>query len=87
MIRGGPHGLGGFIVVAAIVALAILAFRRHPGHGPGGQGGPYGHGHGGPAEPGCGPREDEAVAILRRGFAEGRLTEEEYRTRLAALGR
>ena len=66
----GMHMAGGLVLLAAIALLA-LAFSRRRYHGSAGPDGLRG--------------EADAVGFLRVEFAEGRISEDEYRARLAAL--
>jgi len=66
------HGFpGGILLPLALFALVIYAVRRRHDHlrGTGA----------------CPSREEDAVSILRRDFAEGKIGEDDYRKRLAAL--
>jgi uncharacterized membrane protein len=64
------HMAGG-LVVFGLVALLALAFYRRRFHRP--------------AELGGHLHEGDALALLRVEFAEGKISEDEYRGRLAAL--
>jgi uncharacterized membrane protein len=66
----GMHLAGG-LVSLAVIALLALAFSRRRFHRPAALGG-----H---------PREEDALGLLRVEFAEGTISEDEYRGRLAAL--
>ncbi|MCX7023031.1 MAG: hypothetical protein NT080_00240 [Spirochaetes bacterium] len=69
-MSGGPHMIFGIFFVGVIVLIGFLVAR--PGfHHPGRFDGTV--------------RGEDAVSLLRREFAEGRVSEEEYRKRLAAL--
>lgn len=71
-MHGGGHFAGGALIFLGFVVLgAFLIKRRH--------GRTFDLSAGGP------PREEDALAILRREFAEGRINEEEYRKRLDVL--
>jgi uncharacterized membrane protein len=61
---------GGFMCIGMLVLFFFLISRRWKGHVPGWRGR-------------CG--SDDAVEILRRSLAEGKITEEEYKSRLKAL--
>jgi uncharacterized membrane protein len=65
----GPRFFGGGLLIALIVILAVSLLARRWG------GWRYGRPDGWP----------DAEEILRRTFAEGRITEEEYKRRLSAL--
>ncbi len=65
----GPRFFGGGLLIALIVILAVSLMARRWG------GWRYGRPDGWP----------DAEEILRRTFAEGRITEEEYKRRLSAL--
>jgi uncharacterized membrane protein len=65
----GPRFFGGGLIVLVLVILVISSIVRR---------GRY-WGHDGP------DRSMDAEEILRRTFAEGRITEEEYKSRLGAL--
>ncbi|HUW42308.1 MAG TPA: hypothetical protein VMV90_14975 [Rectinemataceae bacterium] len=66
----GMHMAGG-LVVLAVIALLALAFSRRRFHRP--------------VELGGQRHEDDAEGLLRVEFAEGKVSEDEYRGRLAAL--
>jgi uncharacterized membrane protein len=62
----------GFCLVFAVLGLFVIATAVRWGFRHGGH-------HAGPAG------DEDAVSLLRREFAEGKLAEDEYRSRLAAL--
>ncbi len=69
---GRPHhGFGGGFIILGIVLLMVFFRRRRWRH----------------HFPGCGEPDSEhdAEEILRRAYAEGRITEEEYKSRLKVL--
>jgi uncharacterized membrane protein len=66
----GPRFFGGGLLITVFVVLLVLFIARRR-HG--------GSWHDGP------DRRLDAEEILRRSFAEGRITEEEYKSRLGAL--
>ncbi len=68
--RWPGHGFGGGFIILGIVLLLVFSRRRWRHH-----------------FPGCSPQDGnlDAVEILRRAYAEGLITEEEYRNRLKIL--
>ncbi len=68
----GMHMMGGVILFAVIVFAALALLRRQGFR----QGTFAGHAH-----------EEDATTLLRVEFAEGRISEDQYKERLAALKR
>lgn len=81
----------GLMVLVGIVLLIIWAVRASNGHG--GHGGYGGHRYaGGPDNrpgplPPTGPGADEAIAVARRRFAAGEITQEEFAQIMSSLSR
>ncbi len=71
-MRGPGHFAGGAVVfLGFVIFAAFIVKRRH--------GGDFGWSAGGPT------RGEDALAVLRREFAEGRISEDDYRHRLNVL--
>lgn len=95
MMGGGSGWTGilmfafGLLVLVGIVLLVIWAVRASSGHG--GHGTRYAGGPGvdngpGPLPP-TGSSADEAIAVARRRFAAGEISQEEFAQIMSALGR
>jgi len=69
---GMRHFGGGAFVVLGLLLIGGIAFKRR-------------HGHGAVGKARCPSREEDAISLLRREFAEGRVSEDDYRKRLDAL--
>ncbi|MHB9003340.1 MAG: SHOCT domain-containing protein [Coriobacteriia bacterium] len=82
----------GLIVLVGIVLLVIWAVRASNGHGGGTNaghryaGGPGVDNRPGPLPP-TGPGADEAIAVARRRFAAGEISQEEFAQIMSSLSR